>query len=323
MKIWWLGRKSLILQSKRTVLAENRMRHDKLEKELQLMLLLIENHSYTVPEICERMDLSRRNLYYYLEFFRDAGFIVEHSRPYYRLSKDSAFFRKLDATVHFTEDEAIAMRQVLELTGDQSLQVKRLKQKLDKLYDLDIMNSVELKEQLGRNVSALYDAVKAHQTVVLKAYSSPHSNSVRDRVVEPFLFMNGNSEIRCYELASGMNKTFKVSRIGEVQLLDVLWANEHRHRQMHTDVFMFSGEEQHTVSLVLGRLSMQVLTEEYPRSSRYISPTADGRWRADVPVCSNAGIGRFVLGLFEDINILGDDSFRNYIKEKITLLNNK
>ena len=95
------------------------MRHDKLELQLQLMLLLIENHSYTIQDICKRMELSRRNLYYYLEFFRDAGFIVEHVKPYYRISKDSPFFRKLDATVHFTEDEAIAMRQILEQTERQ------------------------------------------------------------------------------------------------------------------------------------------------------------------------------------------------------------
>ena len=304
-------------------LPHNGMRHDKLEKELQLMLLLIENHSYTVPEICDRMGLSRRNLYYYLEFFRDAGFIVEHSKPYYRLAKESSFFRKLNATVHFTEDEAIAMRQILELTGDQSLQVQRLKQKLDKLYDLDILNSVELQEQLGRNVSALYDAIKSHQTVVLKRYSSPHSNSERDRVVEPFLFLNGNREIRCYELESGMNKTFKVARISEVQLLDLLWTHEDKHRSMHTDVFMFSGEEQTIVTLSLGRLSMQVLTEEYPAASRYIEPAADGRWRAAIPVCSHAGIGRFVMGLFEDIEILGDEAFKQYIKGKIDKLNNK
>lgn len=299
------------------------MRHDKLEKELQLMLLLIENHSYSVPEICRRMDISRRNLYYYLEFFRDAGFIVEHSKPYYRLSKESPFFRKLHATLHFTEDEAIALRQILEQTGDQSLQVKRLKQKLDKLYDLDILNSVELLEQTGRNVSALYDAIKGRQTVVLRRYSSPHSNSERDRVVEPFLFLNGNSEIRCYEPESAMNKTFKVARIGEVQLLDLLWAHEDEHRQMKTDIFMFSAEKTTTVSLSLGRLSRDVLQEEYPRSADYIQPTGDGRWRADIPVCNHAGIGRFVLGLFEDIDILGDDSFKTYIREKINLLNTK
>ena len=295
------------------------MRHDKLE----LMLLLIENHSYTIQDICKRMDLSRRNLYYYLEFFRDAGFIVEHVKPYYRISKDSPFFRKLDATVHFTEDEAIAMRQILEQTGDQSLQVNRLKQKLDKLYDLEILNDVQLREQLGRNVSTLYTAVKSKLTVVLKNYSSPHSNTVKDRVVEPFLFMDGNREIRCYELESRMNKTFKLSRIGEVELLDLVWANEGKHKQMFTDVFMFSAEQQMTVTLRLRRLAMQVLCEEYPQAERFVEPDGEDHWRVVMPVCSYIGIGRFVLGLFEHIDVLGDDGFKTYLKEKVNLLNNK
>ena len=287
------------------------------------MLLLIENHSYTIQDICKRMDLSRRNLYYYLEFFRDAGFIVEHVKPYYRISKDSPFFRKLDATVHFTEDEAIAMRQILEQTGDQSLQVNRLKQKLDKLYDLEILNDVQLREQLGRNVSTLYTAVKSKLTVVLKNYSSPHSNTVKDRVVEPFLFMDGNREIRCYELESKMNKTFKLSRIGEVELLDLVWANEGKHKQMFTDVFMFSGEQQMTVTLRLRRLAMQILCEEYPQAERFVEPDGEDHWRVVMPVCSYIGIGRFVLGLFEHIDVLGDDGFKTYLKEKVNLLNNK
>lgn len=299
------------------------MRHDKLEMQLKLMLLLIENHNYTVQDLCDRMQLSRRNLYYYLEFFRDAGFTVEHVKPYYRLSKESPFFRKLDATVHFTEDEALIMRQILEQTGDQSLQVQRLKQKLDKLYDLQIQNSVELSEQIGRNVTALYDAIKRHCTVVLKNYSSAHSDSLRDRVVEPYLFLNGNREIRCYELSSGMNKTFKVARIGEVELMELLWANESRHRELFTDVFMFSGEEQTTVTLRMGRLARQVLSEEYPKAERYIEPDDENHWIVRLPVCSYIGIGRFVLGLFENIEVIDNDDFKAYLKNKVQLLNNK
>ena len=68
---------------------------------------------------------------------------------------------------------------------------------------------------------------------------------------------------------------------------------------------------------------MQVLTEEYPRAERYIGTEEDGRWRAEIPVCSYIGVGRFVLGLFEDIEVLGDEGFRAYLKEKVKLLNNK
>ena len=299
------------------------MRHDKLERELRLLLLLIENHRYTVPEICEKMEISRRNFYYYLGFFRFAGFTVENRRPYYFISKNSPFFRKLDAAIHLTEDEAIMIRRILERSDDRSPQMQRLMQKLDKLYDLDIIDSAEQRERVAHNVSALYDAIKQRCTVVLVGYSSPHSNTTRDRTVEPFLFLNGNQEIRCYELSSKMNKTFKLSRIQDVKLLDDLaWSNERHHRHVYTDPFMFSDEHQMPVRLRMGRLATSILREEYPQAERYIEDIegdAD-HWLCDMPVCSYAGIGRFVMGLYEDIEVLGDEGFKDYLNQKINHL---
>ena len=299
------------------------MRHDKLERELNLLLLLTENHNYTVQDICDRLDLSRRNLYYYLEFFRMAGFVVEHQKPYYRIRKDSPFFRKLDEIVHFTEDEAVTLRQILDQTGDDSVQVQRLRQKLNRLYDLNILDSVELKQQLAYNVSTLYEAIKLQRMVRIVGYSSPHSNTVSDRIVEPFLFMNANREVRCYELASGMNKTFKLQRMQNVELLDINWENASRHRQLFTDVFMFSNEQQWTVSLVMGRLAASVLREEYPLAERYIEPIDESHWKVELPVSSFIGVGRFVMGLFEDIEVEGCDEFKDYLMQKINKLNTK
>ena len=41
------------------------MRHDKLERELYLLQLLTENRTYTIERLCEKLGISRRNLYYY------------------------------------------------------------------------------------------------------------------------------------------------------------------------------------------------------------------------------------------------------------------
>ena len=293
------------------------MRHDKLERELQLLLLLIENYRYTVPEICEKIGISRRNLYYYLEFFRDAGFIVENHRPYYLIRKDSPWFKKIDAAVHFTEDEAILMRRLLEKVDDGSQQIAHLLRKLDKLYDLDIINPVEIRERQAANASVIYEAIKQKRAVVLKNYASPHSDTVSDRRVEPFLFMNGNQDVRCFEYASKMNKTFKLSRIQEVEMLDLSWSNESKHINIHTDIFMFSAEEEQIVKLRMGRLSTYILREEYPKSERYIEQEDESHWLCELPVCSFLGIGRFVIGLMEDIEVLENDAFRQYLKERV------
>ena len=293
------------------------MRHDKLDRELELILLMTENRSHTVQQLCDRLNISRRNLYYYLDFLRDTGFVVEKHGTTYRIDKSSPFFTKLFRKVHFTEDEAIAMRRLLEQSGAHSAQIEHLKHKLDTLYDLNILADDERREQQALNLSVIYDAIKYKRCVALRRYSSPHSNSVSDRIVEPFMLLNGNNEVRCYEITTATNKTFKLSRVQDVKILDLFWQYEKYHREMMTDIFMFSSESQELVKLRLGRLSASLLREEYPQSERYIEPDGDDHWLVELPVSSFKGIGRFVLGLMEDIDVLENDDFKDYLRQKI------
>lgn len=296
------------------------MRHNQLERELELMLLLAENRNNTVEQLCERVGISRRNLYYYIDFFRQAGFVVEKRGGIYSLDKSSPFFTKLFRMVNFTEDEATTIRRVLDRAGGDSLQVRHILQKLNRLYDLDILDDVELREQAGRNVSVLYDAIKTKNKVVLHNYSSPHSNTVSSRVVEPFMFLAGNDEVRCYEISSGMNKTFKVARMESVEMLLDPWEHESDHKRMYTDIFMFSSEKLLPVELRLDRLAYSLMVEEYPRAAQYIEPEDDRHWLLRIEVCSYMGIGRFVLGLYENIDVLGGKGFVDYIGSKLNLM---
>ncbi len=292
------------------------MRHSKLESELDLLLLLAENTNMTVEQICQRQHLSRRNFYYYLEFFRDAGFIVEKRGTVYSIDRDSPFFKKVVERISFTEDEAIVINRLLDKTREDAI-IRNLKNKLNRYYDLNTLSDPQLTELQAAKVMALSNAIKYKQMAVLKNYASPHGGSQRDRLVEPFLLMNNNREVRVYEPASKMNKTFKLSRIGEVELLSDNWLNEREHRQMHTDVFMFSGEEVFPVDLRLGLLSYHVLVEEYPQAERFIHQEDEHYWRCHLEVCSYIGITRFVMGLYEDIEILGDESFKEHISKTI------
>jgi len=300
------------------------LRHEKFERELKLLLMLTENRKLTADDICQRLDISRRMFYYYLESFRLFGFIVQNHRPYYSIDRSSPYFQRLFRTIHFTEDEAETMRRLLDSVSDQSLQVRHLKEKLSSLYDLDILNTPELQEQAAENVSLLYDAIRQHRQVILKDYSSPHSDTLADRHVEPFLFLNYNNEIRCYEPRSQMNKTFKISRIGHVELLDLVWEHEADHRQMFTDIFQFSGELTMPVELRLDRLSYSILVDEYPQSADHITPDGENHWHLKTSVVSYAPITRFVLGLHRHIQVMGSDDFRHHISiEKTSIMAEK
>ena len=291
------------------------MRHDKLEMQLQLLLALSQNKSLTVDELSRRFGLSRRSLYYYLDFYRDCGFIVEKQGPYYRIDRESPFFKQLIARISFSEEEAIAIMRILNKVEEDAL-VRNIKRKLGRFYDFDIQNDSEFAEQQARNVSMLCQAIKLKRLAVLKGYSSGHSQTKKDRLVEPYLMMNGNQDVRCHELSSGMNKTFKLSRMENVEMLADEWLREEEHRQMFTDIFMFSGEKQYTIDLRMGTLASNLLREEYPASIPFIEQEDEWHWLLHLPVCSYRGIGRFVLGLFEDVQVLGDKGFMDYLKEK-------
>lgn len=295
------------------------MRHDKLEKEMNLMLLLTENQRYGVEAICERMGISRRMLYYYLESFRDWGFIVEKHGSIYSLDRESPFFKHLFETINFTEEEALTMLSILNKVEDNNAIIERLRRKLDRFYDLNILSNPQVREQAAHNVSVLYDAIKRHRLVKIQGYSSPHSKTESDRVVEPFMMMNNNNDVRCFELSSAMNKTFKVSRMADVVLLDLEWGNEAKHKRIFTDLFMFSGEEQLPVEVLLDRLAYNLMVEEYPKSSDFIVKQDDSHWLFRTDVASYLGIARFVLGLYDHVKVIGSDDFRSYLTERIKL----
>lgn len=294
------------------------MRNSSLTRDLDLLLLLADAHDHTVDDICEQLDISRRTLYYYMESFRRAGFDLFKRNGCYHLDQRSPFLRKLLSLLQFTEDEAVLMRRLLDKTTGNDAVVSSLRYKLERFYDFNILNDVEMRERASRIVNTLYEAIKARQLVKIVGYSSPHSKTVSDRVVEPYLFMNNNNDIRCYELLSDSCKTFRISRMKDVVMLNLSWGNEDKHRQMYTDIFMFSGEEQMPVAVRMGQLAHSVFLEEHPQGRQYIQQEDDSHWMLNMPVCDYRGISRFVLGLYEDVEVLGDDGFIAYLRGNIS-----
>lgn len=296
------------------------MRFDKLKKQLELLILLSDGRNYTIEELCERMELSRRNFYYLLDFIKHAGFIVFKNQGCYHIDRRSPFFTQLLQTIQFTDRDVKTIHSVLTMAGNDSEMVNQLRQKLENAYSLSVSADSLVRRQMDSNLKMLRKAMSEKKTVRLVGYSSPHSHTVKDRIVEPFLLLHDNQDVRCHELVSGANKTFKISRMTGVEMLDTPWLHEDSHRQVFTDIFMFSSEERHRVRLRLGQLSHNLFMEEYPQGAHYVTPNEDGSWLLDIEVCDYRGLGRFVLGLFKDIEVVEGDGFKAYMKDEINSL---
>lgn len=294
------------------------MRYSKLENELQLIMLLADSVGYTAIELSKIMNISRRQIYYLLDFIKSAGFILFKKDNKFHIDRRSLFFTKLSQTLQFTDDELHTIYNILLMADNSSDMVSQLRAKLDRTYNFsESVNSTTWKNHINK-VKIITNAIKNKKMLRFVDYSSPHSQSVSDRIVEPFFLMNNNQDVRCYEIKSKMNKTFRLNRMQRIEEIDTPWIYEHCHRQIVTDIFMFSSEEHHNVKLSLGQLAYNIFLEEYPHGAKYLSVIDDKHWLLNIEVCDFRGLGRFVLGLYSDIEIIESNEFKEYIEHMLS-----
>ncbi len=290
------------------------MDQPKIERLLRLMKMLTANTSYSVDELAQRLEMSRRTIYRYIDTFREAGFVIKRDGEFIRLDKESPHFKDISQLVHFTEEEALILRRTIEGIDDTNMLKAGLKRKLYSVYDNGTISSGRVSRKNSSNIHTLLSAIESHQSVVLKGYQSAHGSVVRDRRVEPFAFTQGYVQIWCYDLDDGKNKIFKSSRISSVELLGEGWQNEALHREGFIDIFRMNGQERLPVVLELGILSYNLLLEEYPLAERDIEKIADKKWRLTTQVANYVGVGRFVVGLIDDITIVDTPELMEYIR---------
>ena len=293
------------------------MDQPKVERLLRLMKLMTGHINYTVEELAERLDTSYRSIYRYIETFKDAGFVV-HKLPggVYKLGKESQHFQDISQLIHFTDEEAHIVNQLIAGLDDTNMLKQNLRKKLTSVYNCTSMASSIVKGKNAENINRIIEAIDKRRQVVLRNYASARTGC-RNRIVEPFGFTTNYVQMWCYEPESGMNKLFNTSRVGSVDILDSEWQHKADHQEGHIDIFRTTGFELHRVQLELGILAHNLLIEEYPLAERDLRQTDASHWLLDTEVCNYLGIGRFYLGLADDIRIIDSEDFRSYIRHRL------
>lgn len=289
------------------------MDQPKIERMLRLMKILTANTLYTVDEIAERLSMSRRTIYRYIDTFREAGFVIKKSGNHIRLDKESPHFKDISQLVHFTEEEAVILKRAIENIDDTNLLKQNLKRKLYSVYDNKILADTIVRGSNSNNVHALIEAIEEHRQVELVGYRSSHGGAVRDRHVEPFAFTTNYVQVWCYDIESGSCKLFKLSRIESVRVLDTEWQHAAEHEKAQIDIFRMNGKEPKSVKLELGILAHNLILEEFPLSENYLTQICKDRWLLQTEVRNYAGVARFVIGLMDDIKIVDTPELEQYL----------
>ncbi len=300
------------------------MDQPKIERVLRLMKMMTSGNRYTVEELAERLDTSYRSIYRYIDTFKEVGFVVHKEEgAVYRLGKESPYFKDISQLIHFTDEEAHIVNQLIGALDDTNTLKQNLRRKLSSVYNCTSLANSIVKGKNAENVNHIIEAIEEHRQVILHDYSSSHTSSKRDRLVEPIAFTTNYVQIWCYDTSDGKTKLFNTARIGDVEILDTEWQHESEHRCGQIDIFRNMGFEQMRVQLRLGVMSHNLLIEEYPLSERDLTQIDEGHWLLDTMVCNYAGVGRFVMGLIEDIEIIDSPDFVAYLRQKRELISKK
>ena len=281
------------------------------------MLMLSSNVDYTTPELADLLEITERSIYRYIRSFKDNGFVLEKRNPnIHKLLKMPLDEIKLDELIQISSEEAFILHTLLlSITGGSQIHIN-LEQKLAALFDATSITEIIGKKTAAENVRILKKAIDEKECVELIDYESGHTMKVSDRIVEPYGFSTNYADVYAYEAASGKCKTFKITRIGWVRPIGAEWEFEEKHEVIDPDCFRMNGKHCYKVTLKMTLKARNLLIEEYPLSQKYIS-CQNSCWILNTTVKDLAGVGRFYLGLSDQIEIIQSPELVSFVRNHI------
>lgn len=290
---------------------------------LRLMKMMSGNTNYTIDELASKLGMSYRSVYRYIDTFKASGFVIEKlQKNVYKVGKMPRSHVDMSKLIYFSEEEAYLVNSMIDgLHPTNQLKID-LKKKLSAIYSCTSIANYVHSEDTVSNIQELEKAVREKKKVILKAYESANSKGVSDRFVEPFEFTTNCIDIWGYDLEKKECRVFKISRISSVVILEDYWTNEDEHQKSMTDCFRMSSFEQTPVKLELSLRAKNLLLEEFPLAQADIKEI-DGKWILDTMVSNMAGVGRFVIGLADEVKIIDSPALVEYIKAFVNNYLNK
>ena len=288
----------------------------KLARLLQFYLLISGNHSYTIPELEEEMDMCERSIWNYIKIFEDKGFKIRFDGSFKHYIDEYPYkFNDIENYMYISPLRKEAIIEGISGLSDQNPLKRDL---LNLMTDKPRRNGRKIKSRrnYSQNLETLRQAIERQEKVVLIRYESSNSHTIRDRVVEPHLLCDEYYGVKAYDIEDMKDKMFKISRIEKVKRLHEPWENEHFHRNIQDDCFQMSGTTNEHIRLRMTLRAKNLLIEEYPETEDNITREGDC-WILETDILSPEGAARFIQGLNDDIVIEEGVKLHKYILNKM------
>lgn len=291
-------------------------------RTLRCLALMSGNTVYTIDELAEKLDVSTRTIYRYIETFQEAGFSVSRRADYeYHVDRIGDNLEDLSNVVYFSDAEAqIVNRLIDSLDSGNSLKAG-LKKKLAAIYDSTNLAERIDNKNTAKKVETLVGAIREKKVVELKDYVSSYAGQTRTFKVEPFKFTSNYSDVWALDCKSGINKRIKILRIGEVVKTDEPWSREYAHHDEPMDAFNCFGPDEFHVVIKMNNAARNIMVEEFPLTEPDIKPIEDcviggekdQAWQYE-GICRHLwGIGRFCLGQQLNVEVVECDALKDFM----------
>jgi predicted DNA-binding transcriptional regulator YafY len=225
----------------------------------------------------------------------------------FEINKDSSnrYYLNHDHIESFTKEEAELISQSIASNNKNNPLVKSIRTKLVLLDEMNVASNEIVASHYSKVISNLQEAIDTKSQVILSKYQSASTESVSDRLVEPVSFSSAFDSITAFECETGLNKFFKIERIGDVQILDSPFEFADKHESLESDIFGFNDTgDRHHIKLQLSMRAMLWLKDDYPSSINFIKEDEVGQWILEVIVFSMEPVNRMIRSMPEDIILI-------------------
>lgn len=295
----------------------------KILRVLQLISLLQKEPSKSIKFLAGMLESTDRTVYRYLDLVKELGFDLQRdSHSHFFITSEA-----VTGTIDFTNEEATLLRDLLLSSGSKSNLKDALLRKIYLKSEIVIQGNHLLNAHLGKIVSDLSKAISQNKQVLLKKYQSANSNTITDRVVEPISFTDNYTSLCAFEVESQKNKYFNIERITEVEFL----SNQNEFEALHQfdipDAFGFTALNglPFDIDIRLNLRAFVLLKQEYPMVVPFVKQASKSTsYRLKMRINNPKPVIRFVLGLLDDVEIIGSTEFKDYLKNYVfAILENK
>ncbi len=283
---------------------------------LSLISLLHRDVYWSIDRLAQRFGTTKRTIEGYLKDLESMNYtLISDEKKRYKIASGG--------TIHllpeFDPDEYLFLREaVAAIRADHPLR-NAILEKINDNLKLPVIGNLATQQVTTNMLTTLQEAMDEGVCVRLKDYYSLRSDTVSDRTIEPIRMLRGMRYVLGIDRKSNEVRQYKVDRMGGVEKLKIKATNLPDFAEWGIDDFLMNGHKGVTVKLGLTNKAASLLCEEYgvKQESLIEQISKEFPYRYEATVYGMEGVGRFVMGLIDQVKVYSPERLKTYIRKKI------